>query len=852
MPNKTELASVPTEVEDVPRKRSVSLTSYLQRWVPYWGHPGWLNAQRWRSFVRNQSVAIVSRDTLVSNMLNMDWDITAREPEGQSNKKVQKNIEYYKELFATLEGDFDNYCELMAQDLLDLPFGAASEIVREDDDPEGYIQGMYHIDAASLFPTGVEEYPVQQRIPEIPGTVVNFPAHAISRIMMTPRPEIKRKGWGMAPPEKGYLAIEMLFRGDKYYANLLLDTPEAGILDLIDMSEEDADEWIEGFRTLFSGIDGFKVPVLHSHKQAAVWIPLNRPPIDMLYNQVTLKYAQLLTAAYGMRLSDIGMAELGGEKTLAGVIRGERQTRRSGFATVRTKFENHFNSVLPKELRFIWIDDDEETKLAESKMLITFSQGLQSLTSGGLLSKEEARQEIVARGLLEIDIDPEELPEDPMEMERMAGQEFEMGKQVSGQKFQKGEREGSQKFQKETNKPEFPFGRQPKDDKKVPASQGGRGGLSLKSLFRRGDVEEDLPPGGQWTKADLLEMMNQIIEPALLAVPRNADDTRIRRLIKAATRAMVPQVSRTFMALTDDQLEDYWFPEMNLLDWDEPGELDSMVMRQGIDDIHEELERHLNADHWWSTATAVEKAQILRIYISAYEVGLQDTALQIIRALYEEGLATTTTLPLGIRFDLVNEQTIMELTERAADLVAWVDGNTKYFIKRVITSGVRQGLSSPTIAQGIREGESAEWILSQDTFMNDVIGLIKSGLIDMTRARSESIVNTEINRAENQGRLGQIIESGLRSKRWAHLGKRGVTKKGNPCPCPLCEANENLGFVASDHVYPTVFKTGGVDGKGGEYTPPAHPNVCHCTIFFDESELVGLVEEGEYTPYTGR
>jgi len=842
MPKQTKLASVPDEVEDVKRKRSVSLTSYLHRWVPYWGHPGWLNAQRWRSFVRNQSVAVVSRDTLVSNMLNMDWDIVARDPEGQSDKKVQKNIKYYKELFEGLEGDFDNYCELMAQDLLDLPFGGASEIVREDDDPEGYVLGMYHIDAASLFPTGVEEYPVQQRIPELPGAVVNFPKHAISRIMMTPRPEIKRKGWGMAPPEKGYLAIEMLFRGDKYYANLLLDTPEAGILDLIDMSEDDADDWIEGFRTLFSGIDGFKVPVLHSHTKAAVWIPLNRPPIDMMYDKVTMKYAQLLTAAYGMRLSDIGMAELGGEKTLAGVIRGERQTRRSGFATLRTKFENHFTSVLPKELKFVWIDDDEETKLAESKMLVSFSGGLNSLTSSGLISREEARQEIVARGLLEIDIDPEELPEDPAEKE----QEFQMGQQVRGQKFQKSERESGKK-------PSFPFGRQKEDDDKKPASQGGRGSLSIKSLFRRGDVEEDIPPGGQWTKTDLLEMMNQIIEPALLTVPRNADDTRIRRLIKATTRAMVPQVSRTFMALTDEQIEEYWYPEMELLDWDrQDSELDSAVFRQGIDDIHSELEKHLNADTWWSTATAVEKAQILRIYVSAYEVGLQDMALQIIRSLYEEGLADTSILPIGIEFDLVNERTILELTERAADLVRWVDGNTKYFIKRVITSGVRQGLSSPKIAQGIREGETAEWILSQDAFMDEAIGLIKSGLIDMTRARSESIVNTEINRAENQGKLGQIIRSGLPSKRWVHLGDRGETAKGNPHPCPLCLANEELGFVPADHVYPTVFKTGGVDEKGGEYTPPGHPNVCHCTIFFDESELASLVEEGMYTPYTGQ
>jgi len=851
MAKQTELANVPAEAPDDSPKRSINLSSYLQRWIPYWGHPGWLTATRWRNFVRNQSIAVICRDTLISNMLNMDWDIVAREASDTENPKVKRNIEYYKDLFNHLELDFDNYCSLMGQDLLDLPFGAMSEVVREDDDPEGVVLGIYHVDAATLFPTQVDEFPVQQRVPEMPGAIVNFPAHSVARIISTPRPEIRRKGWGMAPPEKGYLSIEMLFRGDKYYANLLLDTPEAGILDLMDMSATDAEEWLEGFREMFAGIDGFKVPVLHSHNKAAVWIPLNRPPLDMMYNEVTIKYAGILCAAYGMRLSDIGMSELGGEKTLAGVIRGERQTRRSGFATLRTKFENHFNSVLPKELKFVWIDDDEETKLSESKVLLSFGQGLQSLRSAGLISQEEARMEIVNRGLLVTEINPEELPEDPQEAATASQQEFGMAQQREGNRFARSERKDSQKFQSGQNKPDFPFGRQTDDDKK-PASQGGRGGFSIRSLFRRDDVEEDLPPGGQWTKTDLLAMMNQIIEPHLLAVPRNATEPRIRRLIKATVRTMVPQVARTFNVLTDEQVEDYWLDEMTKMDWDEPSELDSIVFRQGIDDIHNELEGHLSKDDWWHTVTATEKAQILRIYVEAFQVGLQDMALQIVRGLYEEALLDSPLLPYDISFNLVNQGTIGQLELRAADLVAWTNENTKFFIKRVITSGVRQGMSSPKIAQGLREGQSAEWVLGQDDFMDNTMQLIRDGLIEMTRARSESIVNTEINRAENQGKLEQIQRSGLTSKRWVHLGDRDETPAGNVHPCPICLGNEELGFVADDYVYKTVFKTGGVDGSGGEYTPPGHPNVCHCTIFFDEDELVNLAKEGKYTPYTGQ
>jgi len=368
---KQTVGKVPSEVTTPTRQRSINLQSYLQRWIPYWGHPGWLNAERWRAFVRNQPVATVCRDTLISNLKNLEWDIVAKRSDETKRRDVQNAIDYYKELFFQLEGQFDTYIDLMAQDLLDLPFGGMSELIREDDKADGHVLAAYHVDAATLFPTGDEDYPVQQRVPELPGAMVNFPAHAIERMMVSPRPEIRRKGWGLAPPEKAYLAIEMLFRGDRYYANLLLDTPEAGILDLVDMDAETAEQWIEGWRSLFQGIDGFKVPILHSHEKPAQWIPLARPPIDMLYDNVYARYAQILAASYGLRLSDIGMEQQQGERTMAGVIRGERQSRRSGYAMSKTIFENHFDHILPEALKFVWIDVDEESKLMKSKTVVS-------------------------------------------------------------------------------------------------------------------------------------------------------------------------------------------------------------------------------------------------------------------------------------------------------------------------------------------------------------------------------------------------------------------------------------------------------------------------------------------------
>ena len=127
---------------------------------------------------------------------------------------------------------------------------------------------------------------------------------------MSPRPEIQREGWGMAPPEKIFFSLELLNRGDIYYANLLLDTPEAGILDLADMDGASAQEWIKQFRSLLGGIDPLKVPVLYEHEGDVKWIPFGRPPTELMFDRVTTKYAALVASGYGISLSEIGRAHV--------------------------------------------------------------------------------------------------------------------------------------------------------------------------------------------------------------------------------------------------------------------------------------------------------------------------------------------------------------------------------------------------------------------------------------------------------------------------------------------------------------------------------------------------------------
>jgi len=53
---------------------------YLQRILPQWNTPGWLNGDVWRSIVRRQMLAMICRDTLITQILQLRWEIRATDP----------------------------------------------------------------------------------------------------------------------------------------------------------------------------------------------------------------------------------------------------------------------------------------------------------------------------------------------------------------------------------------------------------------------------------------------------------------------------------------------------------------------------------------------------------------------------------------------------------------------------------------------------------------------------------------------------------------------------------------------------------------------------------------------------
>lgn len=382
------------------------LSNYFVRNMPIWNNPNWLHADVWRGFVHKQPVAVLCRDAITSYLLSLDWTIVAREADQQDEYKAE--IKYYTRLLERgnayySDMDFSTQVEWIAKDLFDLPFGAAAEIGREHDSPDGKVVWIRPLDAGTLAPTLNVDYPVVQHFPNYQPVV--FPRDSISRIYLSPRTEIRREGWGFAPPERIYLAMEMLNRGDEYYAQLLLNTPEAGILDLKDMDKESATNWVASFRDLLYGINPLKIPVLYEHTEKAEWIPFGKLPSEILYDSITSRYITIVTSGYGLSPSDVGFASSSnGGETLSGTIRQERRSAKSGKALAKTKLKAYFEKILPEHLEFKWVDFDDERNVAMSRARMASANAWAVFIQNQIFSPDELRSQSIADGLISITV----------------------------------------------------------------------------------------------------------------------------------------------------------------------------------------------------------------------------------------------------------------------------------------------------------------------------------------------------------------------------------------------------------------------------------------------------------------
>lgn len=394
-------------------QRSTNLTqAYLTRFIPAWQRPiGW-DTNAWRAWVMNQPVAIICRETLIANLLALDWKITPRDMKYKD--ELEGTIRYYTKLFERggnnpeMSLDYSSLIEWIAADLLDTAFGGVAEVGRKGDTENGRVVWLKPLDAATMFPTLNKDFPAVQYYNNI--DAIPFPQHAISRVYMTPRPYMDRQGWGIAPPEKVFFALSLLSRGDKYYANLLLDIPTAGILDLGDIERSSAEQWVESFKSYMNETEtAFKIPVLYEHNNPIQYIPFGKVPNDIMFDRITTKYAAIVASAYGMTLSDIGLSGMGGGDTLAGTIRSDVKYTKTGFARMKAKIAYFFNQILPDTLEFSFIDYDSETNVAMGRARLASASAFKMFMEMKAFSPQEIRNQGIADGLFSITL-PDQLP----------------------------------------------------------------------------------------------------------------------------------------------------------------------------------------------------------------------------------------------------------------------------------------------------------------------------------------------------------------------------------------------------------------------------------------------------------
>src|SRR5581483_11371460 len=178
-----------------PSQRSVNISDlYLTRFTPPWSRPSSLPAYTWRAWVMNQPVALVSRETLISNLEALDWKVLPRDM--RYKEELGPVAKYYTKLierggnYSELGLDYSGLLEWIIGDMLDIPFGGFAEIGRKQDSPNGRVMWIKPVDGGTLYPTLNRDFPSVQYYQGY--EVVAFPSHAQSRVTWSPHPYLFR------------------------------------------------------------------------------------------------------------------------------------------------------------------------------------------------------------------------------------------------------------------------------------------------------------------------------------------------------------------------------------------------------------------------------------------------------------------------------------------------------------------------------------------------------------------------------------------------------------------------------------------------------------------------------------
>lgn len=667
--------------------------------VPY-DVPLFADGALWRYVSYKQPVFMDCVVSMVMFAQSLPWDIRA--VEAKDNNKLEDKIRTYKKIFKDAGGSGRlNHMDKLIQDYYMIPFGGASEAVKYT---SGELYKMVNIDAATLYPTNNPNLPVMQKVGA--REPVFYKSTEIVRMFQNPRTEIERQGWGMTPVEKVYLAIELLSRGDRYYAQLLLDTPEAGLLDLGDMSKESAEAWLASFKNLVTGIDAFKIPVLYQHTVPAHFIPFGRPPTDLMFDDITHKYAQLVCAAFGITTSDIGLkAGRGGGGALSSALREERHSRSTGYGSLKAHLTEYYNSFLPEDLEYVFIDADDEVLVSKGRARSANSVGMRNLVEAGIMTPDEARDQMVADGLITI----------PLKQTPQAS-DFDIIKDISGLTDQLDIQQQQVDIQ---NKQVDVAAKQatmagaggPKKPGSVSSHKiGGQGGSGLNKQrnLRGGKLEnvqgKDNVPASQGGQGEIKSDYDEFatfIHDRYNLVLQGMNKIRARRLIKSAIKRNYSMIQ---LASHKDDYEAWKVIY-----------LESLFNQRSNSNIEAQVKDFLpfvQSDDWYKLN--ITKAELEEFLTQKYNEGLFLGATEVSRALYEDGLIPHyETNPSD--FKINNEEIKSQIGEKANFVENFINQNSEFYLSRLALGSIAEATNDNL---ELVKKSTLEQILNDDSFID--------------------------------------------------------------------------------------------------------------------------------------
>lgn len=373
--------------------------------------PADLKGEQWRYLVGSAPIVRSCIQTLIMQASSIDWHIESDDEDA---------VEYFTNLIGGADGGagFEGFVSKMIEDSLVLPFGGASEIGHFSD---GVVAWFQHIDAATLVPTYDEKFPYAQIDPWSVGRPpIPFKEEQIGRVKWQPEVRSKSYGWTKTPSADALPAIQALLRADRFWQGFLTDSPPSGILDVMDMTEEEARNWWDSWQQMLAGIDPFKVAMLYGggsdRAHPAAFIPFAKNPSDLSMMEVLKLYAQEVAACFGMTIGDLGLFDQ--EMRLAGASKMIELTKRQGLARVMRATKTMFDQdILPDHAEFKWDPIDVEDEVRKASAANQRATSIKALADPavGIISRSEGRRAAVTYGIipedaLDPDFDPDGQP----------------------------------------------------------------------------------------------------------------------------------------------------------------------------------------------------------------------------------------------------------------------------------------------------------------------------------------------------------------------------------------------------------------------------------------------------------